>query len=241
MRCRAGATWPSASAGWPEVLTAAALVPTPPLLVPEVAGGSAGRDDDLRDACDAALAVLLASGAERLVVLAAAEVTGPVDGTWDWRGFGVASPARPAAARLPLGLAIGSWLLDRAGDRRPRTAFGVAPADAARAGARLVAGAPTGLLVCGDGSARRDEKAPGHLDPRAGPFDERCGSALASGDPGEVLRLDADLGRALLSTGVPAWWALAGAAGAACTAELTYTAAPYGVGYVVGTWLPRPD
>ncbi|PZM92173.1 MAG: hypothetical protein DIU79_12115, partial [Actinobacteria bacterium] len=50
-------------------LVAAAVCPHPPLIVPEVAAGAAGELDELRAACDAALARLIAAGARRLVVV----------------------------------------------------------------------------------------------------------------------------------------------------------------------------
>jgi hypothetical protein len=40
----------------------------------------------------------------------------------------------------------------------------------------------TSYLVVGNGSAKRTEKAPGHLDERAHGFDEALGAALRSGD-----------------------------------------------------------
>jgi len=65
---------------------------------------------------------------------------------------------------------------------------------------RLVAGAPrtsttdSGLLVVGNGSAKRTEKAPGHLDERARAFDDALGAALRAGDLSDVdLSLAAEL------------------------------------------------
>ncbi len=221
------------------MLAAAAVVPTPPLLVPEVAGGAAARDADLRDACDAAVATL--RGCDRLVVVGSAPATGPCDGGWDWRGFGVAAPPAAPRVRLPLALAVGAWLLDRAGLRG--AAHGVAatasPQECAALGAALTAEGDVGLLVCGDGSARRDERAPGHLDPRAAGFDAAAGAALAAGDPDALLALDPGLAAALLAAGRAPWQVLAGAAaGRRWQAQVAYEAAPYGVGYVVATWRP---
>ncbi len=50
---------------------------------------------------------------------------------------------------------------------------------------RLGAGAPrtsTSVLIVGNGSAKRTEKAPGHLDEHAPAFDQALGAALRSGD-----------------------------------------------------------
>ena len=57
--------------GWVP-LVAAAVCPHPPLLVPEVAGAAAPELDDLRAACDVAVARLLAAGLTDLVVGGAA-------------------------------------------------------------------------------------------------------------------------------------------------------------------------
>ena len=52
-------------------------------------------------------------------------------------------------------------------------------ADATVADALAAVPGPTGVLVVGDGSARRTFKAPGYLDPGAGPFDSTVSAALA--------------------------------------------------------------
>jgi hypothetical protein len=227
------------------VLTGAAFVPVPPLLVPEVAGGSAARDEDLRVACREAVSTLLATGPDRLFVLGAAPRTHVHTGSWDFRPWGVAHPAVPPVEGLPLALAIGSWLLDTTpgGADVPRVLQGLKAVPRARLvdlGGALVADGRVGLLVCGDGTARRDEKAPGHLDPRAAPYDEAILAALAGADPDALLALDPLLAEALLVSGLPGWQLLAGAAGgAAWTAKVHYAAAPYGVGYVAGSWVPR--
>lgn len=64
------------------------------------------------------------------------------------------------------------------------------------------------LLVVADGSARRGEKAPGHLDERAFGFDQAVGDALRQGDPAALAVLDEDLGAQLLARGVPAFRAM---------------------------------
>ena len=92
----------------------------------------------------------------------------------------------------------------------------------------------------GDGSARRCERAPGYVDPRAEPFDAAVAAALAAGDAAALRALDPALGADLLAAGVPAW-RVAGhaAAGVDLTAELLHRSAPYGVGYLVASWVPR--
>lgn len=228
------------------MLAAAAFVPIPPLLVPEIAGGSASADEPLRQACRSVVARLLATGLDEVVVIGPAAAEGPAEGGWDWRGFGVAVPDPSPAQRLPLGLAIGSWLLDtHPGDVPRRRHHGVTPETSPEAcaalGRDLVSGTDRiGLLVCGDGSACRTEKAPGHLDPAAQEWDEAAIAALRSADVDALLGLDPALGRRLLAAGRAPWQVLAGAArGQAFEATIDWADAPYGVMYVVGTWLAQ--
>jgi hypothetical protein len=221
------------------VLVAAAVCPHPPLLVPEVAGGAAAEADDLRAACRAAVATL--RGNDVVVV-------------------GAAPETRPYDTGLPLALAIGAWLLP--GARLHGIRHDATPAEAAALGATL-ARDDVALLVMGDGSARRDAKAPGYVDPRAEPYDAAVARALRDADPAALLALDPADDAALLVAGRAAWQVLAGAAaagiarpesaagtagpestaGTAGTAntvryrgEVTYDRAPYGVGYLVATW-----
>jgi hypothetical protein len=81
------------------VLVAAAVVSTPPLLVPEVAAGSAERDADLRATAVAAVGRLLATGPDRLVVVGEAATTGPLSG--EPTGTGSASGWRRRHVRCP--------------------------------------------------------------------------------------------------------------------------------------------
>lgn len=225
------------------MLIAAALVPTPPLLVPEVAAGSSSDDEPLREASDAAIEKVLAVAPEGVIVLGCAPVTGLTDGGWDWRGFGVALPDPAPARRLPLTLAIGGWLLDRQPTPPPRRYVGVttelATHDCAELGRRYAASAErVAFVVCGDGTARRSEKAPGHYDPAAEPWDAAVTAALGAADTEALLRLDAGTANTLLAAGRAPWQMLAGAAsGGTWNADLTYVGAPYGVSYTVGTWL----
>jgi|SRR4051812_26330003 len=226
------------------MLVAAAVVPTPPLLVPDVAAGSAERDADLRAAALDAVARVLGSGPVRVVVVGEAAATGPLTGEPDWHRFGVrvARPERP----LPLSHGIGAWLLHELRCSLPVEYVGVAAdttaLECAALGRELAAERRTALLTCGDGTARRDEKAPGHFSPDAAGFDERVDAALRAGDPAGLLALDAEEAAGLWVAGRPAWQVLAGAAEGCCwDAEVTYAAEPYGVHYVVATWLPRGE
>ncbi|MER5454226.1 hypothetical protein ABT008_05555 [Micromonospora sp. NPDC002389] len=250
-------------------LVAAAVCPHPPLLIPEVAGAAAPELDDLRAACDAAVARLLDSGARDVLVVGAGDHTADLDPPF--RGslapwglplevrLGDLPGDRPGTDRLPLGLLVGAWLLNRhplsaTGDalhRHPSPATGEATwrmstvaADApvetcADLGARLVSGRPWALLVMGDGSACRGEKAPGYADPRAEAYDETVAQALADADADALLGLDPALSSQLKAVGRAPWQVLAGAArasGGDWRGELRHHSAPYGVAYLVANW-----
>ena len=99
-----------------------------------------------------------------------------------------------------------------------------------------------GLVVVGDGSAKRTEQAPGHVDADAGPFDEEVAAALAAVDVGGLLGLEPGRARRLMAEGRAPWQLAAGAVRAVGAAavrwrgEVTYDEAPYGVGYLVASW-----
>lgn len=76
---------------------------------------------------------------------------------------------------------------------------------------------PTTLLVVADGSARRTEKAPGHLDPRSHEVDAAIVASIrgaADGGLAALLDLDPDLCADLLVAGRAPLQVLAAAAGA---------------------------
>lgn len=225
------------------MLVAAAVVPTPPLLVPEIGGGSAAADEGLRQACREAVTRMLEATPDQVVVVGSAPVDGPAEGSWDWRGFGVPAPTPAPAKRLPLALAIGSWLLDtHPGPIPPRRHVAVTaantPTECAEIGRGLVEGpARVALLVCGDGSACRNEKAPGYFDPDAAPWDDLALAAIRAADARGLLALDQHLAVRLLAAGRAPWQVLAGAAGdAAFDSQVTWADAPYGVMYIAGSW-----
>jgi hypothetical protein len=99
----------------------------------------------------------------------------------------------------------------------------VGAALAAAVGAAVVADGETGVLVVGNGSARRTERAPGHFDPRAEDFDAGLRRTFAG--------IDADLAAEL--------WADTDCLGVLPPldeAEVTYDDAPFGVQYWVARW-----
>jgi hypothetical protein len=235
-----GPSLPSSPSGPPV-----AFCPSAPLLVPAVEGSPAPETTELRRACLAAVAAMLAGGPDCVVVVAGGAPVGARYGTGDvarLHGLGLeldvpfagAPAARPAVAGPEL--AVGAWLLDEAaygGDR-----IGVGPADFARVVAEATG--RVGVLALGDGSARRGVKAPGYLDERAAPFDAAVATALTDGDADALAGLDPAEGARLLAAGVPVWRAVGGAlAGCGVTGRLHADVAPFGVGYLVADWTPR--
>ncbi|MGW4727307.1 class III extradiol dioxygenase subunit B-like domain-containing protein [Streptomyces sp. NPDC004291] len=234
------------------MLVAAAVCPCPPLLVPEVATGAAPELDAVRAACADAVGLLAAARPDRLYVVGPA--TGgaggvfPAGATGSFAGFGVDLSVRlgdgPAGARpLPVPLAVGAWLLDRArwagASVEGLAVDEEAPAgDCAATGRELAASAGrVALLVMGDGSACRTVKAPGYLDERAAGFDEEAVRALAGADVPALLALDEGLAHELKASGRAPWQVLAGAAeGAGLDGRLLHEDDPYGVEYVVAAW-----
>lgn len=91
------------------------------------------------------------------------------------------------------------------------------------AGARVVDDDETGVLVVGNGSATRTEKAPGHLDERAEAFDDALRASFDPVDPDLAAQLwaDADCLRVLPPL---------------AEAEVLYDDAPFGVQYWVAVW-----
>ncbi|MEU8138586.1 hypothetical protein [Streptodolium elevatio] len=233
------------------MLVAAAVCPHPPLLVPDLAAGAAGELEALREACDAAVAALAAARPDRIVVVG----TGPESADFPRGGAGTFAPlgvnlsvslgaggSGDVEERMPLSLAMAAWLLGRTRVDVPVSGLAVAAdadaADCLASGAALVAGDERiALLVMGDGSACRTEKAPGYLDERAEPYDAAVALALADADVLALAALDPDLSDELWVAGRAAWQVLAGAAdGAELAGRLTYDDAPYGVGYFVAVW-----
>ncbi|NGN67376.1 hypothetical protein G5C51_26160 [Streptomyces sp. A7024] len=235
------------------MLIAAACCPCPPLLVPEVASGAAAELDELRAACSDAVGLLAAARPERLIVVGPAEQAGrgphPQGSVGSFQGFGVdlqvrlgASGGAETARELPPSLSVGAWLLERAQWSEPVEALGVGEPLAAErcleVGRELAAGAGrVALLVMGDGSACRTEKAPGYYDERAAAFDAEAARALGAADREALAALDAELAAELQASGRACWQVLAGAAeGADLRGSLRYDEAPYGVGYFVAAW-----
>jgi hypothetical protein len=224
-----------------------AVVPSAPLLLP----GLTGRTDpvpDLRSAVAGVVADLVAARPDEVVVLAEAEPSGEHEvgaelGLHRW-AVGAGTAERAGRADVPLPFAVASVLLDAAGWDGPRRFVAVAPGtppqDAAGAGAATGGDGRAGYLVLAEGTACRTEKAPGHIDPRAAPFDDALLAAVGT-DLDGVLAVDPALAAELWVHGLAAWQALAGALGQGATLATRWTGDPFGVLYVVAGAHLRAD
>ena len=234
------------------MLVAAAVCPQPPLLVPGVGAGASGELDTVRAACRSVVEVL--RDVDLVVVVGGAAGSGafPEQAWGSLRPYGVPVDvgSGPGGPTWPLSLTLGRWLLDQLAVTdltRQSVCVGVrddAPAvDCLTLGESLASRAErVGMLVMGDGSARRSLKGPGYLDDRAEPFDTAVEEALREVRPEALSGLDEQLARALLVTGRAPWQVLSGAAGAAddgpWRGTVNYSGAPYGVTYFVAGWVP---
>jgi hypothetical protein len=214
-----------------SAISAVAFCPHPPLLLPGIATGIEIETQSLRSACNTAVDRLLDSSPSQLLVIGA---DGPVVRSQSFAPGLVAADRQP----MPLSLLVGAWLLSGrtlgsdpiylaiGRDGEPVTPWPDLPAS-------------TGVLVMGDGSARRSLKGPGYLDERAEPFDAAVVKALADGSAQLLADLDLELADLLLVAGAPAWKAAANLLRAGSWhADVHYTDAPYGVMYTVASWLP---
>ncbi|MBS4729990.1 hypothetical protein MSM1_17125 [Mycobacterium sp. SM1] len=231
------------------MLAAIAIVPSAPVLVPELAGAAAAELAEARAAVIAAAASL----PPRWIVIGA----GRADGAWrpetagTFAGFGadlrvrLSPPAGEQAeqlAELPLCALFAAWAR---GQARPeasaevRVYAGTHGADAALARGRQLrteidqSAEPTGVLVVADGVTTLTPTAPGGYEPRDAGVQRALDDALACGDIAALSRLPEQV------VGRVAFQVLAGLAEPAprSTKEL-YRGAPYGVGYFAGVWQP---
>lgn len=190
------------------------VLPSPPALL----DSRSVQDpvEDLRAACAAAVSALPAEA--RIVVIAA-----PVGA--DNAGRGITEP---------LGHRVAAALLDGV-PFEPQLALPYAAA--AMLETEPENGRPTTLVVMADGSARRGEKAPGHLHPDALAFDDRIEAALRTGDAEVLAALDPAAGAELWCEGVEGLRVVGEIArGRHIETAVTYAEAPYGVAWWVARW-----
>lgn len=225
------------------MLGAIAIVPSAPVLVPELAGAAAAEVADLTAAVLAAAALL----PPRWVAVG----TGPADDVLEpgsggtFAGFGVdvevgLSPQAGAPGDLPACALLAGWVR---GQARPdagvqvRVYRGDHDADTALAlGRRLRAELdrvpdPIGVLVVADGANTLTPSAPGGHHPGDADAQAALDDALADGDVAALAELPPQI------LGRVAFQVLAGLAGPGPrSAKELYRGAPFGVGYFAGFW-----
>jgi hypothetical protein len=226
------------------VLSTIAIVPSAPVMVPELASSAAVELADLRAAVLAAAAALPARWIA-IGVGAGDEVIGS-ERAGTFAGYGVdlpvgLSPVATGAGELPLCALVTGWLR---GEANPQARAEVRVfsddlgADAALADGRRLrtevdrAGEPIGVLVVADGFHTLTPPAPGGYDPASIPMQADLDAALATGDTAALEHLP----RAVV--GRVAYQVLSGLVGKPRSAKELYRGAPYGVGYFAGIWHP---
>lgn len=229
------------------MLSTIAIIPSAPVLVPELAGAAADEVAELRAAMIAAVAAL----PPRWVVVGVAATTDVVVGlesVGTFAGFGVdvvvrlSQQATGQPVELPLCALIAGWMRDQAQpDARAEVRAYAAnhDADAAMALGRQLRAEieqltePTGVLVVADGANTLTPAAPGGYHPADVDVQLALDDALGSGDVAALSRLPEQV------VGRVAFGVLAGLAEPAPrSAKELYRAAPYGVGYFAGVWQP---
>ena len=236
------------------MLVAAAVLPHPPALVPDVAAGAAHELEPVRTACAAALQLLQSAELDLVVLVGAGKelaTFGP-GSVGSFTGVGVPMqatlPGGPpdSDARLPLSLTVGSWLLGQRDDwprlRAESVPQTLTAGDATALGQRWAADAErVAIIAMGDGSAALTVKAPAYLVEGAELWQKRVTQALVDVDVDFIAAIEAEQASRFVAAGRPAWQILAGAAKATTgvgrwRGELWADESPYGVAYVVATW-----
>lgn len=228
------------------VLAAIALIPSAPVLVPQLAGAAADEVAAFRDAAISVAGAL----PDRWVVIgvgAAEEVLGPgTRGTFAGYGVDVPVTLSPEASEpvsaVPLCALMAGWLRGRANPAASaeiRVYAGDLGVDAAVARGRRLraeideADTPIGVLVIADGANTVTPSAPGGYDPDAATVQNALDDALARGDAEALTRLPTTI------VGRVAYQVLVGLTGPGPrSARELVRGAPYGVGYFVGAWAP---
>lgn len=219
--------------------------PSSPLVASGDLVGDVPEIEPVRAATLDAVSRLVADGPARVVVVGAGSTAAAADeragGSLAQHGLDVTAGGPELG--LDLAHTIGAWLLDRVGWTGARAYVdALRPQDLDDAA----------VLVVADGSAKRSERAPGHLDDRAAPFDATVAVALADGDPDALGGIDLALADELWCSGAPVWRSVGDAVAVRAhrgggaddevmpTLDLTATVlhddAPLGVGWFVAEW-----
>ncbi|MCV7257032.1 hypothetical protein [Mycobacterium shimoidei] len=228
------------------MLGAIAIVPSAPVLVPELAGAAAEELTDLRTATIAAAASL----PQRWIAVGVADdagVYGPRSvGTFAGFGADVTVGLSPGLtgqpADLPLCALFTAWLREQA-QPDASAEVRVFPADlavdAAQASGRQLraeiepAAEPIGVLIVADGATTLSAAAPGGYRPDDIEVQLGLDEALACGDVVALTKLPYQI------VGRVAFQVLAGLTEPTPrSAKELYRGSPYGVGYFAGIWQP---
>lgn len=240
------------------MFAAAALVPSPPLLVPELTGRAVEEAGDLRAAVRTVVTELATRARTWIAVGAgpvATTVESPAVGTF--RGYGVDVEVSFGASAdfdsvdpdLPLAALVAGWVRGSYAPNVDVTMHVLSPettqSECTAFGRELRKSMDSdntsqGLLVVGDGANTLSLAAPGGYDSAAGSVQAELDEALAGGDSRVLANLDHETANRFGIGGRVPWQVLAGVFGhetrPRCSTE--YSAAPYGVGYHVGMWTP---
>jgi hypothetical protein len=251
------------------VLVTVAVVPGAPALVAELMGSAARELDDLRHAADSALSRAVADliavtaspaasgpAVAQLVIVGAGETgefkaSGPV--SFGSFGRDVLVPALAEGGGsdpyLPTPLMVAGYLASRDVAAHPDRArlwaaarwVTTTGANARALGERLHQDSTLiGLVLVADGAACHGPKAPRAEDSRAKAYDDGVWAALASGRPGRLAEIPADLGLELEATGAQVWPVLLASDDSYWVGEVLWSGAPYGVGWAVASWRQAP-
>ena len=161
---------------------------------------------ELRTACVRAVEWLVARHPERITVLAA----------------GVRPDNVARGVSTGIGIRVATYLLEAAGFTGDITEETLAERG--------------GVLAVANGSARRNERAPGHLDERAAGFDDVVRRRLRDGDAAALRDLDERLGEELWAYDVPVLRTLGGLVEPPEEAAMDFDGDPFGVQYWVVRW-----
>lgn len=152
------------------------------------------------------------------------------------------APDGPANPAVPTALLGARWVLGQVAGAEPVVArwSGLTWAQSEGATAAAAASAPTVLIGCLDGAMSHGPKAPRGEHPDAAVYDDAIEQALRSGDPAALAAIDAGTGEQVGALGAPLWSQLGTLlAGREWDARVLWAGHPYGIGYVVASWLPR--
>lgn len=201
--------------------------------MPEIEQLRAAAAAAVRWLCEPGEPVLVITAGPQTRVVSGQRVSAGAYGlTYRTRLGRTASDDGELVARAP-GLLVAGYLLGG------RSAVGLEVADLEAARALVAPRDPAAVLVCGGGSARRRDGAPGYIDPRAVPFDDRLAEQIAAADLCGLSSADLALARELLcdlslplavAADIVARWA------EPVGTRLDSYRAPYGVANIVARW-----